>query len=96
MEAPKCPFCGEREWRHVCGQGSNVASKPAKAVVERTRSSNFPGRVRQEDAVVVRKDKKQGWSRKAYNAYQRVYLMTWRAVRAGRADWWPRKSMLKS
>ena len=33
-----------------------------------------------------------GQTREKYNAYLRSYMRFWRAVRAGRADWWPRRS----
>lgn len=37
-----------------------------------------------------RRPVKQRWTREAYNAFQRAYLPVWRAVKAGKACWWPK------
>lgn len=107
MKPPKCPLCKVEEWRHVCG-ASKPASKSPKPIASKPaskrRGNEVEGKGRHEfkkgdeagdkkrtgeDGFAgICKAPKQRWSRAAYNAYMRVYM----AVKAGRADWWPKRA----
>jgi len=80
MKPPTCPYCKASEWRHVCG----ASNKPITA-------SNAASNVAKPDS------RHQRWSRAAYNAYMKRYMAmrreVERAVKAGIADWWPRRGV---
>ena len=71
---------GEK-WKH---EGC-VAIKPAAetaikpAVVNRKPSAIKPRSANRRDRGV-------------YNAYMNAYMKVWKMVKAGRADWWPRRA----
>ena len=76
---PLCPVCGDRHYSHQAHVfASNKAPKPA---------SNRP-----KVASNAASNKHQRWDKKAYNAYMRMYMKVLRAVKGGKADWWPKRA----
>lgn len=80
MKPPVCKFCKVSEWGHVCGR--TATNRATNTIVVATNSVA-------NDAT--NKKTKNRRARGAYNAYQRVYMAVSRAVKGGRADWWPRR-----
>ena len=74
---PLCSVCGDRHYGHQAH------------VFATNRATNTPV-VATNDAT-NRKTRNRR-DRGAYNAYQRVYMAVRRAVKAGRADWWPKRA----
>lgn len=73
MDAPKCQFCGKREWRHVCasisGEGSDVTQRSGSE----SKGSN-KGQVGKAEVHVGKKP----FDRKTY---QREYMRRYREYR---------------
>ena len=66
------------------GCASISVANPASITASITESASISASIRKENA-------KQRWGRESYNAFQRAYLPVWRAVKAGRACWIPRR-----
>ena len=79
MEAPKCKFCGKVEWRHICG---GLAERVKGKISQKPKTGPVVGPVVSRGTV----------GKFDRVSYQREYVKVWRAVKAGRADWWPRVS----
>ena len=82
MEAPKCPFCGVKEWRHVCGRiaGGDVKKGFGEGGAGSGKGADtwgVSGEVpqKQEGKTGVDSPKSgNGRSRETYNAYMREYM----------------------
>ena len=71
MEAPKCPHCKKREWRHICADlVVNAAPKSVPSVV---------------NAQVVVNARSKDRHKKVRSEYFREYMRVWRALKSGRA-----------
>jgi len=85
MEAPKCSYCGKKEWRHVCsGVSLEVGGLQYRGREVRDDLSgevSEPSKAGKSKIAVDKapKDKKPVFDRKAY---QREYVREWRKRRA--------------
>lgn len=78
---PLCGVCGDRHEPHQAHRFAASNKVPKKAVPASNSVANASNTA----------SNKQRWDRKAYNEYMRMYMAVKRAVRGGRADWWPRR-----
>ena len=90
MEAPKCRFCGKKEWRHRCAtvKGSGGVLQKERAAVGSVDSWVVQEVRKDSPEVAGRTLNRRG--REAYNAYQRLYMMARRAIASGKACPWPK------
>ena len=82
-------MCGDR---HEAHQGHRFASNvAANKTVDASNKMAKPASNSPNPASNAASNKHQRWDKRAYNAYMRMYMKVLRAVKAGRADWWPRR-----
>jgi len=92
MSKPKCEVCGTRHevfQAHVFAINSAINSRPPAI---NTPPPAINSAINRSVPKTGDRRSKNGRRVSDYNAYMRLYMAVSRAVKAGRADWWPKRA----